>query len=85
MRKSIYNNTMPEKICNNIGTFLVNSMYQYAILLANQFFDNLIIPRVTPKIVAKIIPKTATNPVFKSLQYLLLGDYLYCYNRLNTD
>ena len=40
-------------------------MYQYAILLANQFFDNLTIPRVTPKIVAKIIPKNATNPVFK--------------------
>ena len=53
-------------MCNNIGTFLVNSMYQYAILLANQFFDNLTIPRVTPKIVAKIIPKNATNPVFKS-------------------
>ena len=53
-----------KSICNNIGTFLVNSTYQYAILLANQFFDNLIIPTDIPSTVAKIIPKKATKPVF---------------------
>jgi general L-amino acid transport system substrate-binding protein len=31
---------------------------------ANQFFDSLIIPSATPRKVAKIIPKKATNPVF---------------------
>jgi len=39
-------------ICSRIGTFLENSMYQYASLLANQFLDNLIIPKKTPRTVA---------------------------------
>ena len=41
-------------------------MYQYASLLANQFLDNLIIPKKTPRTVASIIPKTATKPVFNN-------------------
>ena len=52
--------------CNNKGTFLHISTYHSAIFATNQFLESLVIPKNIPKIVAKIIPKTATNMVFNN-------------------
>ena len=48
------------------GTFLNISMYHSATFAIKQFDDNLETPIITPKIVAKNIPITATKIVFKT-------------------
>ena len=48
------------------GIFLNISIYHSAILETKKFFESRATPIVTPKIVAKKIPRTATSIVFNN-------------------
>jgi hypothetical protein len=53
-----------KKICRINGKFLNNSTYINDNLLIIQFEDSLETPIIKPSMVAKNIPKKATNKVF---------------------
>ena len=55
-----------KNICKINGKFLNNSTYINASLLIIQFEESLEIPIINPSIVAKNIPKNATNKVFNN-------------------